>query len=182
MRRVLLVLAAYIGPALVTWAVIGLVLNWLPLSSAALPAIVVYALFYGVLETAGRAVPPAPGSTWQVPSSWVRNVSGWRRIMVWGAMLGPGFITRNPYAGFGLLVLVVAAAGSIHNGVPLAAAIGLAHAAGRFLALIRDTHQPNTAAGYLQVVLRNMRWRMADGYALLLIGGIALAVCVTRFS
>ena len=47
---------------------------------------------------------------------------------------------------------------------------------------IRDTHQPNTAAGDLQVVLRNMRWRMADGYALLLIGGIALAVCVTRFS
>ena len=66
-RRVPLVLAAYIGPAVVTWAVAGLVLNWLPLSSAALPVIVVYALFYGILETAGRAVLPAPGSRWQAP-------------------------------------------------------------------------------------------------------------------
>jgi hypothetical protein len=47
---------------------------------------------------------------------------------------------------------------------------------------LRDTHQPNTAVGYFHVVLRNMRWRMADGYALLVIGGIAIAVCVTRFS
>ena len=103
-------------------------------------------------------------------------------MVVWGFMLGPGFATRNPYAGFGLLPLAVAAAGNIRDGAAFAAAIGLAHAIGRSLALVRDSRQPGTAAGYLQVVLRGMRWRMADGYALFLIAGIAAVMIVTGYS
>jgi len=178
----MLVVLAYAAPAVTIWAVLGLALNSVPLASAALAAIVVYALFYGVHETGGRAVPPPPGSRWQVPSGWVRGVSRRRRIMVWGSLLGPGFATRNPYAGFGLLALVVAAVGNIRYGVPLAAAIGLSHALGRSFALVRDVHGPTGSADYIQAILRGMRWRLFDGYALLLIGGIAIAACAAGFS
>lgn len=173
---------AYAFPAVIIWTALGLILNSVSLSSAALVAIVVYALFYGVHESHGRAVPAPPGSTWQVPSSWVRGVSKSRRIAVWGSMLGPGFATRNPYAGFGLLPLAVAAAGSIRYGVWLAAAIGLAHAVGRSLALVRDVHGPSINEDPFRAILKAMRWRMVDGYALLLIGGIAIAACAARFS
>jgi hypothetical protein len=178
----MLVVLAYAFPAVMIWTVLGLVLNSVPLNSAALVAIVVYALFYGVHETRGRAVPAPPGSKWQVPSGWVRSVSKWRRIAVWGSMLGPGFATRNPYAGFGLLPLAVAAAGSIRYGIVLAAAIGLAHAVGRSSALVRDAHGQSATADYFKSILKAMRWRMVDGYALFLIGGIAISACAVRFS
>src|SRR5256885_2225457 len=74
-----------------------------------------YAACYGVLEAAGRLTLAAPGSRWQVPQTMVAGVPGWRRIAVWGSILGPGFLTRNPYAGFGLLPIVVAAAGGVRG-------------------------------------------------------------------
>jgi hypothetical protein len=177
-----LVVLSYAVPAIVIWAVLGLAVSSVPLASAALVATVVYALFYGVHETGGRAVPPAPGSRWQVPSGWVRGVSRTRRIIVWGSLLGPGFATRNPYAGFGLLALVAAAVGNIRYGVPLAAGIGLSHALGRSFALVRDVHGPTGSADYFQTILKGMRWRLFDGYALLLIGGFAIAACAARYS
>ncbi len=61
-----------------------------------------------------------------------------RRVLVWGALLGPGFATRNPYAGFGLLPLVVAAMPGSAAGLALGAAVGLAHGTARAAALLRD--------------------------------------------
>ena len=151
---------------------LGLLVNLLPLSTIALILMAGYGVFYGVLEADGRARPAPPGSRWQVPSEWVRGVSRRRRLMVWGSLLGPGFATRNPYAGFWLLPLAVAAVGNIGYGVLLAAAIGAAHSTGRALGLLRagpdvDVHS------YLQSTLRSMYWRMADGLALLAAAGAA---------
>jgi hypothetical protein len=173
-------LAAYIVPAVIAWVLLGLLVSMLPLHTAALIVVVVYGLFYGLLEVAGRARPAPPGSRWQVPSSWVLGVTRWRKTMIWGSMLGPGFATRNPYAGFWLLPLAVAAVGDLPSGVLLAAAIGAAHAAGRALALLRSVRMVNEA-DYLQSVLRRMYWRVFDGYALLAVAGIAVMECVYRF-
>jgi hypothetical protein len=158
---------------------LGLLVNLLPLSTIALILMAGYGVFYGVLEADGRARPAPPGSRWQVPSEWVRAVSRRRRLMVWGSLLGPGFATRNPYAGFWLLPLAVAAVGNIGYGVLLAAALGAAHSTGRALGLLRagpdvDLHS------YLQSALRSMYWRMADGLALLAAAGAAAMTCAYR--
>jgi hypothetical protein len=171
--------AAYVLPAVIAWALLGLLANAAPLSTAALILIAVYGVFYGLVEAAGRARPSPPGSTWQVPSAWVLGAPRWRRTMVWGSVLGPGFATRNPYAGFGLLPLAVAAVGDLRYGVLLAAAIGAAHGTGRALALLRDVRVVD-GANYLQSMLRSMYWRMFDGYALLAVAGLSVMECVYR--
>ena len=168
---------AYALPAAVAWAVLGLLLNVLPLSLAALSLIVVYGACYGLTESAGRARPAPPGSRWQVPQTMVAGVSRRRRVLVWGAILGPGFATRNPYAGFGLLPLAVAAVGSIPAGIALAAVIGVAHGTGRALALLRDARPRLAAPDPMALVLTSMRWRTLDGVALLVIAAAAAAAC-----
>jgi hypothetical protein len=160
-------------PAAAAWALLGLLLHLLPLRTAALVLIAVYGISYGLLESTGRARPSPPGSGWQVPSAWVRGVSPSRRMWVWGALLGPGLATRNPYAGFGMLVLATAAVGSLRDSVLVAVAIGIAHAAGRAAGLLRDVRVIGTG-DYMQLVVATMYWRVFDGYALLVIGGLAL--------
>jgi hypothetical protein len=160
------VLASYVIPAVIAWVVLGILVNLLPLSAIALVVIAVYGVCYGALEVSGRARPAPPGSGWQVPSEWVRGVSRRRRSLVWGSLLGPGFATRNPYAGFWLLPLAVAAVGSIGYGVLLAAAVGAAHSTGRALGLLRDVRSAE-AFDYFQSALRSVYWRVADGFALL---------------
>jgi hypothetical protein len=151
---------------------LGWLVNLLPLSAIALVLMAGYGAFYGVLEAGGMARPAPPGSRWQVPSEWVRGVSRRRRFVVWGSLLGPGFATRNPYAGFWLLPLAIAAVGDIGYGVLLAAVIGAAHSTGRALGLLRDVQDVDVNS-YLQSALRSMYWRMADGLALLAAAGAA---------
>lgn len=151
---------------------LGLLLNLLPLSAIALVLMAGYGAFYGALEAGGMTRPAPPGSRWQVPSDWVRGVSRRRRSVVWGSLLGPGFATRNPYAGFWFLPLAVAAVNSVGYGVLLAAAIGAAHSTGRALGLLRDVKDADVNS-YLQSTLRSMYWRMVDGFALLAVAGAA---------
>ena len=165
-------LAAYILPAITVWMTLGLLANLLPLRAIALVLMAGYGVFYGVLEAGGMTRPAPPGSRWQVPAEWVRGVSRRRRFVVWGSLLGPGFATRNPYAGFWLLPLAVAAVGSIGYGVLLAAAIGAAHSTGRALGLLRDVRDVG-GNSYLQSTLKSMYWRVADGFALLAVAGAA---------
>jgi hypothetical protein len=173
------VLIAYTVPAILVWAALGLCLGSLPLSRAALAATALYAACYGITEVTGRLGLPAPGRRWQVPQTMVVGVSDRRRILVWGSILGPGFLTRNPYAGFGLLPLVVATASGARAAAVLAAAIGLAHGAGRGAALLRDAPpRARPPADPMRLVLTSMHWRTLDGFVLLIIAGAAIAACV----
>jgi len=167
-------------PAGLSWALLGAALGWLPGSDAALILIPAYALFYGLAEARGLVFPAPPGTTWQVPSAWVLNTPRWRRTMIWGSLLGPGFATRNPYAGFGFLVLAVAAAGGLRHAVLLAAAIGVAHGTGRAAALLRGLREAD-GGSYLRSMMRSMYWRAFDGYALLAVAGLSVTVCLHHF-
>jgi hypothetical protein len=172
---------AYALPGAAVWAVVGLCLGALPLAGPALVLAALYAAGYGVIEASGRLVLAAPGSRWQVPQTMVQGVPPWRRIGVWGSILGPGFLTRNPYAGFGLLPIAVAAAGGVRAAVILATAIGLAHGTGRALALLRDA-RPGASADPMRLVLISMYWRRLDGFWLLVIAAAATAACAYQLA
>ena len=174
-------ITAYVVPAVIAWTALGIILGALPLARPALVAAAAYAAGYGLIEVTdrlgGRLRLPPPGTRWQVPQAMVIGVSRWRRMLVWGSILGPGFVTRNPYAGFGLLPIAVATAGGVRSAAVLGAVIGLAHAAGRALALLRDARPRRAALDPMRLVLTSMRWRTLDGFALLVIAGTAAAAC-----
>jgi hypothetical protein len=182
------VLAAYTLPAAAVWAVLGLTLTALPIGTAALLAAVLYGGLYGAAESLGLSRPRAPGRSWQVPQDFMIGASSRRRALVWGSILGPGFLTRNPYAGFGILPLLVAGAGAglaagtgtgrLTSGLFVAAMVGIAHGAGRALALLRDVSRPQDDP--FALLLRSLRWRALDGLALLVIAGVATVTVAGR--
>lgn len=172
-------------PALVTWLALGLGLAALPLTGVALVVAVAYGCYYGGVELAGRRGLSVPGRRWQVPQSMMINASPRRRILVWGAILGPGFLTQNPFAGFGLLPVAVVAMRAAGTGacLTLAAAIGLAHGTARAAALLRDIRRgaPAGPAGQLDVLLKTVYWRKFDGMALLAVAAVAALVSARYF-
>jgi hypothetical protein len=159
------VVAAYTVPAVLVWMLIGAVLTSLPLAVFGLAGAIGYGCYYGLIELTGARGLPAPGRRWQVPQTMLINVSPRRRVLVWGAILGPGLVTRNPYAGFGVLPLALAAmrldgpgltglgltglgltglglsTAGIPAGLALGAAIGVAHGGARAIALLRDVRE-----------------------------------------
>jgi hypothetical protein len=172
------VLVAYAVPAAAVWALLGLVLGALPIAAAAVVAAAVYGLGYGVVEASGMASPAAPGRRWQVPQDMLLGASGGRRVLVWGTMLGPGLLTRNPYASFGMLVVLAATAGGLPAGVWVAALIGAAHASGRAAAVLHDSARPQGEP--FALLMRSLRWRVLDGLALLAVAGAAIVTAGYR--
>ncbi len=169
---------------MVSWLVVGLCLAALPLTGVALVTAVVYGCYYGAIELAGRRGLAVPGRRWQVPQSMMINASPRRRILVWGAILGPGFLTQNPYAGFGLLPVAVATMRAAGTGacLALAAAIGLAHGTARAAALLRDVKGPPASAmDQLDVLIKTVYWRRFDGAALLAAAAAATVVSLRYF-
>jgi hypothetical protein len=179
------VFAAYAVPAVVSWVALGLCLAALPLTGVALVTAAVYGCYYGAIEIAGRRGLAVPGRRWQVPQSMMIDASPRRRILVWGAILGPGFLTQNPYAGFGLLPVAVAAmrAAGTEACLALAAAVGLAHASARAAALLRDVRRGAAASAteQLDVLLKTIYWRRFDGAALLAVAAAATLVSLSYF-
>ena len=180
-----LVVACYALPAAVIWVVVGACLAVLPLTGVALVGAAAYGCYYGITELAGRRGLLTPGRRWQVPQSMMIGASPGRRLLVWGAILGPGFLTANPYAGFGLLPFAVAAMHEAGRAACLALAtvIGLAHGTARAAALLRDVGRvtPVTATGQLDVLLKTVYWRRFDGAVVLAIAGAAAAASVLYF-
>jgi hypothetical protein len=171
------------------------VLGVLPIAHAAVVAAAIYGCGYGVTEVFGLRW-PAPGRSWQVPQGLLIGVGGSRRLLVWGTILGPGFLTRNPYAGFGMLVLLAASVGRLPAAIVVAAVIGAAHAGGRAVSLLRDsaaaqrktaqheTTQHDTAQHEtaprdpFALLLRSLRWRALDGIGMLVIAGAGIGMLV----
>jgi hypothetical protein len=170
---------AYALPGAAVWLALGLCASALPLRDCGLILVAAYSAVYGVTEAAGRLRPAVPGSGWQVPQPLVVGASARKRLLVWGSILGPGFLTRNPYAGFAMLPLAVAAAGP--GGPVLAASIGAAHGTGRALALLR-ARRAGPSGDPMQLLLRSAYWRALDGLILLVAAGAAVMTCAFRFA
>ncbi len=196
-----LVVAAYAVPAAGVWALAGAVLGSVPLAQAGIALAVGYGAYYGLTEVSGVRGLRAPGRRWQVPQTMMISASPWRRVLVWGAILGPGFLTRNPYAGFGMLPLGLAAMGLAGSGaaVALGVGIGLAHGGARAVALLTDLGArpggaggpggpaPVTAGGgsapaaQLDLLLKIVYARRVDGAVLLAVACIAAVLAVRNF-
>jgi hypothetical protein len=178
------IVAAYAVPAAAIWLLLGLCLTVAPLGGAALIAAAAYACCYGVPEAIGSPGLKVPGRQWQVPQTLLIGVPARRRILLWGALLGPGLATRNPYAGFWLLPIAVAAMNGPVAGLALGALIGAAHGTARALALLRDVRVEwpvlaGDPAGQLELLLKSAYWRRLDGYVLLA-AAVAAAVAAAR--
>jgi len=200
------VIAAYALPAVAVWTALGLALTAVRLTGVALAAAVAYGGYYGATEVSGRRGLPPPGRAWQVPQTMLIDAPVRRRVLVWGALLGPGFATRNPYAGFGLLPLAVASMPSVGAGLAAGAVVGLAHGTARAVALIRDVRDlrpgrasPALAAAgrhgglltepvgdalttHLDVLLKTVYWRRIDGAVLLAAAATALVAGAGYFT
>lgn len=201
-------LAAYAIPAVLLWALLGLAVGSLGLAlpgvrGLALAAAAAYGGYYGVIELSGRPGLSPPGRRWQVPQTMLIDALPRRRVVVWGVLLGPGFVTRNPFAGFGLLPLTVAAMPGIGPAVGVGAVIGLAHGSARASALLRDVRDlsaakvgnepakapPGSAAidlvappTHLDMVLKTIFWRRLDGAALLTAAATGTLACLRYFT
>jgi hypothetical protein len=192
------VIAAYALPAVAVWAALAIALTAVRLAEPALAAAVLYGGGYALAEIFRWRAPRPPGRSWQVPQSMLIEASIVRRVLVWGSLLGPGFATRNPYAGFWLLPLAVASMPGMRTGLAVGAAVGLAHGAARGAALLRDVKElqpaPIPAAAvagavvpvapaavdhdiptHLDMVLKAVRWRRLDGALLAAAAAAALA-------
>ena len=191
-------IVAYALPAVAVWAALGIAVTAVRLHGLALAATALYGGGYALTEISARRGPRPLGRSWQVPQSMLIDASVRRRVLVWGSLLGPGFATRNPYAGFWLLPLAVASMPGMPAGLAVGAAVGLAHGAARGAALLRDVKElqpaPVPAAAvpagvvpaapaaadpalptHLDVVLKAVYWRRLDGILLAAAAAAALA-------
>jgi hypothetical protein len=159
------VVAAFAVPGAVVWAAIGAALGALPAHGVARWAAVAYAAAFGIAELAGLGW-RAPTSTWQVPSTWVRSRRSGTRTVIWGALLGPGLVTRNPYASIWMLPLLLAGVSDPLAGAAAGAVVGALQGGARAVGVVREVRTAHDE-GFFGMVIRDMRWRRVDGAALL---------------
>lgn len=173
-------IAAYVLPAAVVWGVLGIILRSLDGIPFLLPLpALVYALWFGILETLGVPFQP-PGLAWQVPSHWIKGHPAMVQALIWGTALGPGLVTRNPYAGMWLLPLLVALNHSLLMAMAVGIAVGVAHGGARVLGVLRNRRciDMDTDA-YLRILGAELRWLYMDGLALLLAAGALAAYALS---
>jgi len=93
----------------------------------------------------------------------------------WGALLGPGLVTRNPYAGMWLVLLLIALNHSLFTVLVLGMAVGIAHGGARALGVLSNRRHLDTNCTHLLILGAQMYWRFIDGLALLLAAGALAA-------
>ncbi len=95
------------------------------------------------------------------------------QTIVWGAALGPGVLTVNPFAGMWLLPLLLLSSGPWKVAVAMGALAGSIHGAVRSIGVIRNvcTECPEDRLDDL-LVRMPMRWRWFDGLGLLAAAGV----------
>jgi hypothetical protein len=155
------------------WAAVGAGLGSLGRSRGAVAVAVVYALVYGLAETL-RVPVRVPSLRWQVPATWVRDRTSRLKVVIWGALLGPGLLTRNPYAGMWLVPLALALVGDARAGALWGLAAGAAHGIARAFGL-RSNIRAGRGRANLSLVIDQLRWKLVDGVALLVAAGVLAA-------
>lgn len=152
-----------------TWPILATGVAVLPSADSWLLWLIVgYACFYAVVEVLNLPV-GHPSLNWQVPAPWVRGTIT-KRLLVWSMILGPGFATRNPYAGFWLIFGVVALTRPGLELLALASLTGAAHGGMRAIGTMRN----RCAQSPYAMIVARLRWRHVDGFALAIMSGLAV--------
>lgn len=108
--------------------------NWILL------AIALTSFAYAMRE-AGVWRLPVPSSPWQVPATWVR-FGVFPSMALFGAAVGPGFLTRTPYPTY-----LVMLGWDAYLGMPsLGIVVGLLYATGRSLGVVIAAFAPTAEA------------------------------------
>jgi hypothetical protein len=168
---------AYSLPAAVIWGVLAIIIH--PLTSLSQVMVVIawlYALTFGVLEA--FALPFRPLSlAWQVPAQWLQGRSTFVQNLIWGMTLGPGLVTRNPYAGMWLLPILLTLNHNVFTDVGIGVVIGITHAGMRAFGILSTRRHLDECGSH---ILKQWRWRVSDGLLLLLgAGSFTAAVLAT---
>jgi hypothetical protein len=179
--KILLYIAAYVLPAALVWGVVGLMF-WVPGNIPLLIAVsaLAYALWYGTREA--LALPRrVPGLAWQVPSGWINRRPAIVQTLTWGMTLGPGLVTRNPYAGMWLLPLLLALNHGLLTTVGVGVVMGAAHGGARALGVLSNRRQMDSDMEYahLKILGAQLRWAYIDGLALMLAAGALAAYIIS---
>lgn len=164
--------AANAVPGALVWSALGTILGAIP-QQIAIAMSVCYAIVYGSVEALGWPL-RAPGLEWQVPSNWLRDRGLAARVAIWVGILGPGIVTRNPFAGMGFLATLLAMTTGPTAGAATGAGIGLVHGVTRAIGVLRDQAQRSPTLPWKLVLVR-ARWRTADGLVMLWAAGALLA-------
>lgn len=141
-----------------------------------------YTLWYGLRETFGLQRRML-GLLWQVPASWVKGRPAALQALTWGTLLGPGLVTKNPYAGMWLLPLLIVLSrggGGGSGGLPMAIAVGMVvgatHGGARALGVLRNRKSiAGDACAHQKILHARLRWQYIDGLTLLLAAGALAA-------
>lgn len=113
---------------------------------------------------------------WQVPSHWIKGRPAIVQTLIWGTSLGPGLVTRNPYAGIWLLPFLIVLDRSLLMTLVVGIAVGAAHGGARAIGVLRNRSCMSTDAdAYLKIMGAQQRWQYLDGLALLLAAGALAA-------
>ncbi len=161
---------AFAIPGALVWAGLGAALAEAGSTRAALTVGALYGLSYGAVETLSLPV-WVPASRWQVPSHWVRGRPPGAATAIWGAVLGPGLWTRNPYAGMWMVALALAAAEGASAGAVAGAVAGAAHGAVRAGGIVAEANRGDATGVPERLIARQYRWRYLDGVLLLFTAG-----------
>ena len=167
---------AYIVPAVVIWGVLAILVHPLThLTQIMLLVAWMYALVLGLLEA--LAIPFRPLSlNWQVPAQWLQGRSAFVQTLIWGAALGPGFVTRNPYAGIWLLPVLLTLNQHFFTNLGIGIVIGTAHGCTMAIGVLLTRQNLDTCGSG---ILMQWRWRVADGLILLFGAGSFTAAVLT---
>jgi hypothetical protein len=124
---------AFAGAGAISWLLVGAPVEF---SGDLRATLVVIGITYGAVYSAAGMLGirlGTLGTRWQVPARWLRGRPAWQRWLIWGASLGPGFPTRNPYPGFWLLLPIACPGGALAF-----AAVGAAHGFGRAAGILSN--------------------------------------------
>jgi len=135
----------------------------------------VHALYFGLGETL-EFHRLRLSLAWQVPSHWIRGRPAIVQTLIWGTSLGPGLVTRNPYAGIWLLPFLIVLDRNLPMTLFVGIAVGAVHGGARAVGVLRNRSCISTDAdAYLKIMGAQQRWQYLDGLALLLAAGALTA-------
>jgi hypothetical protein len=172
---VVLYIAAYALPAAAAWGILSIAL-WLLNGFSLFISLLawVYALGFGLFEVLGLPM-RTPGFSWQVPAPWIKGRSAAVQTLIWGTLLGPGLVTRNPYAGIWLLPLLLALNQNALTAIGIGLAVGLAHGGARAFGIISNRTCIRDPDAHIFILGNQWYWKYLDGLALLLAAGALAA-------